>query len=1633
MKNLYSPFNRCRALRNGFLFLFFRVDHFNRAILLFTILMGSGFFVAPVYAQVTPAGFNESFWSGYADKLQLSGADREEFMSAHRKDYAASLTPTVQEQAAGKTMGLGNVIFAGPCINADFEQGNLTGWVRSCGFHPGYNALGCCPNPNGQQTIMTGAGTDPYGGFPLVFPGGNFSLRLGNNGTGGQADRIEQTFLVSPSNANFSYKYAVVFEDPNHPANQQPFFQVDMLDSTGAAVPCTFYYVAAGSGIPGFFNSSVSGVIYKPWSTVMVDLTPYIGQNITIRFSTYDCSLGGHFGYAYIDGVCESFSGGGTATVCAGASTVFCAPTGVESYTWNGPGVNNLVSQCATVTSAGIYTVSTTLLTGCLGPSFTYTLYNQLAPVVDAGPSVSVCANNSTVSITGSISAFPATPVWSSSGSGIFTSSTNIVTSYVPSPADITAGSVSITLSTANNGVCPVSTDVLLVTITPSPVLNAGTGGARCSINPFLLNGSVIGGASTGVWSTSGSGNFSPAPTALNASYTPSPADITAGTVTLTLTSTNYGNCLAVNDTVIINIRQPATVQAGSNQWICSTTPSIGLSGVVSGGGNTGIWSASGLGGFSPSATNLNSTYSITAADISSGQVIFTLTSTNNGPCPAVSDTVKMAIQRPSTVTAGANQFVCSTAGTINLTGSVSGYSNTGTWSHNGFGIFSPGAGSLSTGYIISPQDFITGLVDFTLSSTNNGPCAAVSDTVRMRIRIPAIVNAGINQAVCSNLSAIALSGSVTGGSSTGTWISSGGGAFSPNAATLSPSYAITPADIALGNVIFTLSSTNNGPCAVVQDSVKIRIVNLATVTAGPNQLICSSNGVINLAGSVNSPSNTLQWSSGGAGAFNPSNSVIAPVYSLTAADITAGLVTFTATSTNNGPCPAVSDSVMIAIRRLAQVNAGPNQNICSSTPTLNLNGTLGGGATSAQWTTSGAGGFTPSSTSLSSSYAVNAADIANGTVVFTLSSTNNGPCPVVADTVMMRVTRIATLSAGPNLYVCSNAGTLALAGSITSPSNTALWSGNGSGQFLPLASAVAASYSMSAADINAGQLTFTLSSTNNGPCPVVRDTVKMRIMRLPAVNAGPNKAVCSAQGNFVLNGTVTGGGNAGSWISSGSGTFSQNTAASASYSMSAQDISNGSVVFTLTSQNSTPCPEITDTVNVVINTQAQVQAGASQTVCSSVGSVQLGGLISGGTGAVQWSATGSGTYSPTNTDLSPVYIFTPVDILIGSLTFSLSSTNNGACSKAVSTVLVRIDKLANVNAGPDRAVCSGQSLVPLQGTITGVTNQGNWSGTGSGSFSPNATAGGYSLSAADISAGNLTMVLTSQNNGVCPSVSDTMRITIETKPSIAVAPDTTVCDNLNLIPLSYTATSGSPMQWATTGTGIFLPNNAPSATHYSLSINDKTGGSVSLMLGTSSTGPCGYTGAAMKVDILKGPRADFAASTYVLQNPGDQVQFTNTSSSAASYTWNFGDGSTTTISDPQHIYPEVGYYTVSLQVKSLNGCTDVSDKVLTVISDVQFATAFTPNPNGANGGHYDPNDYSNDVFFPFARGVVEFDMMIFNRWGELIFKSNDVNIGWDGYFNGKLCQQDTYVWKVNMGFFDGRKYNGTGSITLLR
>jgi gliding motility-associated-like protein len=187
-----------------------------------------------------------------------------------------------------------------------------------------------------------------------------------------------------------------------------------------------------------------------------------------------------------------------------------------------------------------------------------------------------------------------------------------------------------------------------------------------------------------------------------------------------------------------------------------------------------------------------------------------------------------------------------------------------------------------------------------------------------------------------------------------------------------------------------------------------------------------------------------------------------------------------------------------------------------------------------------------------------------------------------------------------------------------------------------------------------------------------------------------------------------------------------------------------------------------------------------------------------------------------------------------------------------------------------------------------------------------------------------------------------------------------------------------------------------------------------------------------------------YAPSLVMLPDASDDpdskkawVQFKNMSKYATQFLWDFGDGTQSSEENPSHRYTAVGIYDVTLSGWSQNGCFDSLKKVpaIKVISPghCNFPNAFTPNTSGPNDGKYKKDDRDNDVFHPFWDGVAEFNMEIYDRWGEKLFESNDINVGWNGYYKGKLCKADVYVFKAKGKYADGTDFSDVGDVTLIR
>ena len=191
-------------------------------------------------------------------------------------------------------------------------------------------------------------------------------------------------------------------------------------------------------------------------------------------------------------------------------------------------------------------------------------------------------------------------------------------------------------------------------------------------------------------------------------------------------------------------------------------------------------------------------------------------------------------------------------------------------------------------------------------------------------------------------------------------------------------------------------------------------------------------------------------------------------------------------------------------------------------------------------------------------------------------------------------------------------------------------------------------------------------------------------------------------------------------------------------------------------------------------------------------------------------------------------------------------------------------------------------------------------------------------------------------------------------------------------------------------------------------------------------------------VTVYDKPYAFFEAVPNKIIIPGQSVSLLNRSTGAVSSFWDLGDGNTSNEFSFMYEYTEEGVYDISLEVANEKGCTDKYIMRQAVTAEkggkIDFPNAFTPNPSGPSGGEYVFGDKENYVFYPFVQeGIEEYKLQIYTRWGELIFESNDIKIGWDGYYKGKLAPQGVYIYKANCKFGTGEMKVITGDVTLLR
>lgn len=234
----------------------------------------------------------------------------------------------------------------------------------------------------------------------------------------------------------------------------------------------------------------------------------------------------------------------------------------------------------------------------------------------------------------------------------------------------------------------------------------------------------------------------------------------------------------------------------------------------------------------------------------------------------------------------------------------------------------------------------------------------------------------------------------------------------------------------------------------------------------------------------------------------------------------------------------------------------------------------------------------------------------------------------------------------------------------------------------------------------------------------------------------------------------------------------------------------------------------------------------------------------------------------------------------------------------------------------------------------------------------------------------------------------------------------------------SFTTTSGATTWEWDFGDGNTSTDANPTHTYTTSGDYD-----VTLLL----TGGCMPDTVADTASVFEPPAASFTTEPQVATTR-DDVAFVYTGTGGSNFTWNLGDGTIVQDSRPIHQYPEDGMYDVFLTVVDANGCEDTITQTIEILLEpvVYLPNAFIPEGTPENSR-----------FRGYGIGVVSAELSVFNRWGTMVYYSNDIGeiltSGWDGTFNGKPAKQGAYAYKLKSSFYDGSTFQKLGSVTLIR
>ena len=528
---------------------------------------------------------------------------------------------------------------------------------------------------------------------------------------------------------------------------------------------------------------------------------------------------------------------------------------------------------------------------------------------------------------------------------------------------------------------------------------------------------------------------------------------------------------------------------------------------------------------------------------------------------------------------------------------------------------------------------------------------------------------------------------------------------------------------------------------------------------------------------------------------------------------------------------------------------------------------------------------------------------------------------------------------------------------------------------------------------------TYTVTVTDTWGCTAMASTTVSEPSLLTAASPVTTSASC----NGVCDGTATAAGSGGT-IGAGY-TYSWNTVP-VQNTATASSLCAGTYTCTITDANA--CTTTT-TATITEPTLVVIEPIAASTICFG-GSTSLTAVATGGNpGAYSYTWSPAGTGTTATVSVSPV----------ATTVYTVNASDANGCPAAAVNVTVTVNPPLTVVANGAVSICPGASA-----SISALASLGG-GGPYTYTWAPAGTGTPLSVSPAVTTTYTVTA-----NDGCSPAATATVTITLLPLPTVVIAASATSgCE-----PLCITLINNTSLAAGTITSWIWnYGDGSPADTAHYHCYAAAGQYSVNLTVTTSDGCTSSLTNSNM-ITVHPTPVADFTAplATSIVNSI---VNYTDNSSvptgSIATWQWNFGDvfattDGTSSVQNPSHNFTEPGTYCATLTVTTNFGCIDATQ--LCIVIDPEF-TFFIPNAFSPNG------DGINDEFYGKGDHIKEFEMSIFDRWGNLIFFTDDINKHWDGKANYGLdiAQQDVYVYSVKIKDYKEKKHTYLGTVTIVK